>query len=116
MSCRAVAAIAVALFVGLIPSLAPAGPADSSARRLAAEIEHRAAATSFADLDRFAGAASRAGGREALRRLHYAATIYLDQSEFDQFDRWNGFLAAKAAKAGDRRYAEIARIDALKSR
>jgi len=116
LSCRAVAAIAVALFVGLIPSLAPAGPADSSARRLAAEIEHRAAATSFADLDRFAGAASRAGGREALRRLHYAATIYLDQSEFDQFDRWNGFLAAKAAKAGDRRYAEIARIDALKSR
>ncbi|MEJ0064118.1 MAG: ATP-binding protein [Caulobacteraceae bacterium] len=91
-------------------------PADESARRLAAEIEHRAAATSFADLRRFAEAASKADGREALRRLHYAANIYLDQSEFDQFDRWNGFLAAKAASAGDHRYAEIARVDALKSR
>ncbi len=116
MSCRTVAAIAVALFVGLVPGLALSAPADANARRLAAEIEHRAAATSFADLRRFADAASHAGGREALRRLHYAATIFLDQSEFDQFDRWNGLLAAKAAQAGDGRYVEIARIDALKSR
>jgi signal transduction histidine kinase/CheY-like chemotaxis protein len=119
LSCRAVAAVAAALVVGFgstFASAAPAAPADASARRLAAEIEHRAAATSFADLGRFADAASKGDGREALRRLHYAANIYLDQSEFDQFEHWNGLLAAKAARAGDGRYAEIARIDALKSR
>ncbi|HZZ86961.1 MAG TPA: ATP-binding protein [Caulobacteraceae bacterium] len=95
---------------------AGAAPADDSTRRLAAEIERRAAASSFADLHRFAEAAARADGREALRKLHHAATIYLDQSEFDEFAHWNGLLAAKAAKAGDIRYAEIARIDELKSR
>ncbi len=115
MGCRALAAMAVALGVCLAPTLALAGSADT-ARRLAAEIEHRAAATSFADLQRFAGAASRQDGREAMRRLHYAATIYLDQSEFAQFQHWNGILAAKAAAADDGRYAEVARIDALKSR
>ena len=123
LSRRAVAAVAVALVVGFGPTFAAAAsstaaptPADASARRLAIGIEHRAAATSFADLRRFADAASKADGREALRRLHYAATIYLNQSEFDQFDHWNGLLAAKAAQTGDGRYAEIARIDALKSR
>ena len=116
MSYRAVAAIALGMVVGLGPGVVVAAPADASARRLAAEIEHRAAATSFADLRRFADAASRANGREALRRLHYAATIYLDQSEFDQFEHWNGIIAAKARNAGDARYAEIARVDALKSR
>jgi signal transduction histidine kinase/ActR/RegA family two-component response regulator len=120
LSCRAIAAVAVALVIGFSPTFAVAAsastPADESARRLANEIERRAEATSFADLRRFAEAASKADGREALRRLHYAANIFLDQSEFDQFDRWNGLLAAKAAQAGDRRYAEIARIDALKSR
>jgi two-component system, sensor histidine kinase len=120
LSCRAVAAVAVALVVGFGATFAASAPAaasaDESARRLAGEIEHRAKATSFADLRRFADAASKAGGREALRRLHYAANIYLDQSEFDQFEHWNGLLARKAEQAGDRRYAEIARVDALKSR
>ena len=116
MSFRAVAAIVLALVFGLVCSTASAAPSDSSARHLAAEIERRAAATSFADLHAFAEAAGRSSGREALRRLHYAANIYLDQSEFDEFEHWNGLLAAKAAQAGDARYAAIARIDALKSR
>ena len=63
MSCRAVAAIALALAVGFVPVLAiAAAPAESSARRLAAEIEHRAAATSFAELRRFGEAAGQAKG------------------------------------------------------
>jgi len=115
LSCRAVA-IALALTVCQVPALAVAAPTDSSARRLAAEIEHRAAATSFAELRAFGDAAAQAKGREALRRLHYVATIYLNQSEFDQFNHWNGLLAAKAQAAGDQRYADVAQVDALKSR
>ena len=34
-----------------------------------------------------------------MRRLHHAAFVFLDQSEFDQFQKWNGALAEKAAKA-----------------
>ena len=116
MSCRAVVAIGLVLAVGSLPAFAAAAPADDSVRRLAGEIEQRAAATSFAELRRFGEAAGQAKGREALRRLHYVATIYLNQSEFDQFDHWNGLLAAKARAAGDKRYADIAHVDALKSR
>jgi signal transduction histidine kinase/AmiR/NasT family two-component response regulator len=116
LSCRAFAAFAIALVVGLVPELALAAPVEGSARRLAAGIEHRAEATSFAELRRFGEAASHAKGREALRRLHYVATIYLNQSEFDQFDHWNGLLAGKAQIAGDKRYADVAHVDALKSR
>jgi signal transduction histidine kinase/CheY-like chemotaxis protein len=116
LGCRTVAAFAIALVCGLICSPALAASSDDAARRLAAEIERRAESTSFAELRRFGEAAARTDGREALRRLHYVATIYLNQSEFDQFDRWNGLLAAKAQREGDRRYADIARIDASKSR
>ena len=59
----------------------------------------------WAELRAFGDAAAQAKGREALRRLHYVATIYLNQSEFDQFNHWNGLLAAKAQAAGDQRYA-----------
>jgi len=116
LHCRGVAAAVLSVVLALLPNLAAAAPADSSARLLAAEIEHRAAATSFADLHRFAETASRSGGRESLRRLHYAGMIFLNQSEFGEFERWNGLLASKAAQEGDARYIEIARIDALKSR
>jgi signal transduction histidine kinase/CheY-like chemotaxis protein len=106
-----------ALVVGLAPAaLSAATPTDDSARRLAAAIERRAEATSFADLERFGAAASRQSGREALRRLHHVSFVLLNQSEFDRFEHWNGILAAKAQAAGDRRYADIARTDALKSR
>jgi two-component system, sensor histidine kinase len=115
LSCRAIAAVLICLAVGLVPSVAGAGAPDSSARRLAAEIEQRAASTSFADLHRFADVASRSDGRESLRRLHYAAMIFLNQSEFDEFEHWNGLMAAKAARQGDARYVEVARVDALKS-
>ncbi|HVM98738.1 MAG TPA: ATP-binding protein [Caulobacteraceae bacterium] len=106
----------LALVVGLLPSAAPAQPSDSSARRLAADIERRAEATSFADLQRFGSAQVDKPGREALRRLHHVALVFLNQSEFDQFDHWNNLLAAKAGREGDLRYFDVAHIDALKSR
>ena len=112
---------ALALVLGLVlgAALAPptlAQPTDTSARRLVAAIERRASATSFAELDRFGQAANQQQGPEALRRLHHVAFVMLNQSEFDNFERWNNALAAKAAQQGDRRWAEIARIDELKSR
>ena len=117
MSLRTTLAAALAGAVCLVlPLAAVAQPSESSARRLALAIEQRAERTSFADLERFGEAAGRQGGREALRRLHHVAFTLLNQSEFDQFDHFNNLLAGKAQMQGDRRYAEIARIDALKSR
>ena len=117
MRCHAALALALGLAVGALAATAAMGqPTDTSARRLVAAIERRAAATSFAELDRFGALASRQKGPEALRRLHHVAYVMLNQSEFDDFERWNNALAAKAAQAGDRRWAEIARIDELKSR
>ncbi|HTX49903.1 MAG TPA: ATP-binding protein [Caulobacteraceae bacterium] len=95
---------------------AHAQPSDSSARALAMAIEKRAEATSFAELERFGEAAGRQNGVEALRRLHHVAFILLNQSEFDRFDHFNGMLATKAQAAGNQRWSDVARIDALKAR
>jgi len=114
---RRTAAMIIALALALLAGPAAfASPADTAARQLADAIERRADLTSFAALERFGQDASRAPGREALRRLHHVAFILLNQSEFDQFEHWNGVLAAKAAAQGDRRYADIAKVDELKSR
>jgi hypothetical protein len=107
---------ALILLAGLAQASVATAASDDSARQLAAAIERRAETTSFADLERFGAAASRQNGREALRRLHHVAFVLLNQSEFDRFEHWNSTLAAKAQQAGDRRYADIARIDELKSR
>ena len=108
---------AIALAVGLAwPAAIEAQPEQSNALSLARAIERRAEATSFADLERFGEAASHARGREALRRLHHVAFILLNQSEFDRFQHWNGLLADKARGESDRRYVDIAAIDALKAR
>jgi hypothetical protein len=110
-------ALALALVAGAFgASGAHAQPTDSVARRLVAAIERRASASNFAELNAFGAAASRQTGPEALRRLHHVAIVMLNQSEFDQFEHWNGVLAAKAAQQGNHAYAEIARIDELKSR
>ncbi len=117
MRCRAVLALVLGLVLGAIgASATQAQPTDSSARRLVAAIERRASASSFAELDRFGAVASQQDGPEALRRLHHVAFVMLNQSEFGAFARWNDALAAKAARQSDRRFAEIARIDDLKSR
>jgi signal transduction histidine kinase/CheY-like chemotaxis protein len=112
----ALAALTIAAAVACTPQLSCAQPAEDTALRLARAIERRAETSSFADLERFGGEATRRNDREALRRLHHVAFILLNQSEFEKFDHWNGLLAAKAQALGDRRYADIARIDALKSR
>jgi signal transduction histidine kinase/ActR/RegA family two-component response regulator len=107
----------VALALGLVSSGAAwAAPPAEAARQLADAIEHRADATSFSDLQRFGEQASRQSGREALRRLHHVAFIMLNQSEFDQFEHFNGLLAAKAKAQDDARYVDIARLDELKSK
>ena len=117
MGYRAALALALGLVTGALGAAgAQAQPTDSSARRLVAAIERRASATSFAELDRFGAAARTQRGPEALRRLHHVAYVMLNQSEFDEFERWNNALAAAAAQQGDRRWAEVARIDELKSR
>jgi signal transduction histidine kinase/AmiR/NasT family two-component response regulator len=109
--------MAIAVCAGLAwPCVSAAEPSESNARQLAQAIERRAEATSFADLERFGEAARRMSGREALRRLHHVAFIMLNQSEFDRFQHFNDALAAKAERQGDRRYIDIARIDALKAR
>ncbi len=117
LSRRAALALGLALVFGALgASGAHAQPTDTVARRLVAAIEHRASASSFAALNAFGDAASRQSGPEALRRLHHVAQVMLNQSEFDQFEHWNGVLAAKAEQEGDYRYARIAEVDELKSR
>jgi signal transduction histidine kinase/ActR/RegA family two-component response regulator len=117
LSSRIVKVVLLALALGLAPlTLSHASTSDESARRLSAAIEHRAARTSFAALERFGEVASHQDGPEALRRLHHVAFVLLNQSEFDRFDHWNGLLASKAAKMGLRRFVQIAHIDELKSR
>jgi signal transduction histidine kinase/ActR/RegA family two-component response regulator len=89
----------------------PVGPAQ-----LARAIEQRADRTSFADLERFGQAASRGDDRASLARIEHVAWVLLNQSEFDRFDYWNGILARNAARQGDQRYGDMARINALYSR
>jgi len=109
--------MALAVTAGLAwPAALAAQPEQSHALSLAQAIERRAEATSFADLARFGEAASHEHGREALRRLHHVAFILLNQSEFDRFKHWNDLLGAKARAEGDRRYIDIAAVDALKAR
>jgi signal transduction histidine kinase/AmiR/NasT family two-component response regulator len=110
---RASALIAIAFVLG-VAGVARAG--GDAPRMLAAAIERRATATSFASLASFGEAAASLPGREGLRRLHHVAIIFLNQSEFDRFEHFNTLLARRAAAEGDVRYAEVARIDELKSR
>ena len=118
MQFRVVVGLVAALVAAGLAATSAATPvsADENARRLAAAIEQRAEATSFADLERFGAAAATQKSHEALRRLHHVAFVLLNQSEFDKFEHWNTLLATKAAEQHDRRFVDIARIDELKSR
>ena len=112
------ASLAAAVVAGLL-TFAPAvvaGPADDAARQLAGDIEHRAAATSFADLERFGEPArrrARTGGAAppAPRRADLPQPVGVRPVR--ALERPAG---RQGAGAGDRRYGEVARIDALKSR
>ncbi|MFI4973672.1 MAG: nitronate monooxygenase [Caulobacterales bacterium] len=113
------AAILAVLLLGFgeASALTPAaGQRDVGPAQLAHAIERRADRTSFAALDRFGDAASRGRGRESLSRLEHVEWVFLNQSEFDRFQHWNGILTQQALREGDDRYLAMARIDALKAR
>ena len=110
----------LALLVALIVAFAPFSETraheahgERTPQQLAEAVERRASRTDFAALERFGEQALRLRGRERLNRLYHVAWIYLNQSEYEPFKRWNGRLAAEAAKAGDHRYQVVARLNHL---
>ncbi len=110
----AIAALA-AIFL-LAGAQSAAARALMTPAQLAAAIESRADKTSFTELQRFGARAAKGTDRESLNRLEHVSQVFLNQSEFDQFEKWNGLLAANAAKAHDERYLVVARMNELKSR
>ncbi|MGH6986950.1 MAG: ATP-binding protein [Caulobacteraceae bacterium] len=113
VGCALAAAAGVILFV--IAAQASARPLMQPLQ-LAQAIELRAERTSFAKLEAFGSAAARGQDRESLNRLAHVAQIFLNQSEFDRFEKWNDILARQAALAHDPRYIAIAADNELKSR
>ncbi|HEX4197761.1 MAG TPA: ATP-binding protein [Caulobacteraceae bacterium] len=109
-----IAAVAIA---GFTATAAPAAERpDIGPAQLAREIESRAEKSTFADLERFGDAAAREPGEAPLAKLQHVAWVFLNQSEFDRFNRWNRLLDARARRMGDARYVAMARINALKAR
>ncbi|WP_309628813.1 ATP-binding protein [Brevundimonas sp.] len=88
-------------------------PVHRDPMTLAAAVERRASATTFAQLEAFGQAALRTPGREGLNRLHHVVWTNLNQGDFERATRWNLQLAAAAGREGDARYAEIAHLNAL---
>ena len=80
---------------------------------LAAAVERRAGATTFAQLEAFGQAALRTPGREGLNRLYHVVWTTLNQGDFESATRWNLQLAAAAGRQADARYAKIAHLNAL---
>ncbi|MCE3290612.1 MAG: histidine kinase [Caulobacter sp.] len=102
-----------ALLMAISPAAARQGMTPG---QLASAIEGRAEASSFADLRRFGDAAILGKDREALRRLHYVATVFRNQSEFELFDRYNNALAAQSRAQGDERYLAVAELNRVAAR
>ena len=109
---------AFCLSLGLLcakPALAQA-PRIWSPQTLASAIGRQASATSFAELERFADRALQTHPPDQLERLEHVSWLLLNQSDFQAFGHWNAVLATEAFRAGNHRYIEVARIDALRSR
>jgi len=85
-------------------------------RSVAAAIEAKAAASSFAKLEQFGRDSRRVPVPERLNRLYYVAWIFLNQSDYPRFDYWNGELARQADRSFNHRYRMVARINVLFSR
>ena len=108
-----------ALLLGLAmlmaaPSLVLAkNPACRDPVALAAAVERRAGATTFAQLEAFGQMALRTPGREGLNRLYHVVWTTLNQGDFESATRWNLQLAAAAGRQGDARYTKIAHLNAL---
>ncbi len=92
----------------------PAGP--WSPQTVAAKIEQSAEGSSFAQLEAFGRAGLKQPGREGLDKLYHVGWLYLNQSEFQRFDTWNGLLETRATQEHDARYRDVAEINALRSR
>jgi signal transduction histidine kinase/AmiR/NasT family two-component response regulator len=112
------AVVLTALFCVLTGSAAVAAPRSGTVgpAQLALAIERRADQSSFANLERFGEEASRRADPEALGRIQHVTWTFLNQAEFDRFDYWNAVLARNAARQGDQRYVDMARINALDAR
>ena len=80
---------------------------------LAQAVERRAGATDFKALEVFGWEAMRRNDREGLQRLYHVAWIFLNQGEFETAKTWNDRLMEGARRQGDRRYVQIARLNAL---
>ena len=91
------------------PVLPPAAEAEALARF----VERRAASTSFAELETFGQRAATRQDREGLNRLYHVTWTILNQGEFERATRWNNRLAAAARAQDDKRYIDIAALNAL---
>ena len=105
--------LAILYGMGAMAFVSAQGRAQITPSELAAAIERRAQQSNFASLEKFADDARRLSGRERLARLNHAAGIFLNQSEFDRFEKWNNQLGAFALADHNQRYIEVARINAL---
>jgi signal transduction histidine kinase/CheY-like chemotaxis protein len=117
MSFKKLAAVALiaALGVAVAAQARPSATAWSP-ETVADQIEQSAEGASFAQLEAFGRDALKRPGRDGLDRLYHVAWLFLNQSEFQKFDTWNGLLAARAGQEGDARYRDVAEINALRAR
>ncbi|MGH7745947.1 MAG: histidine kinase dimerization/phospho-acceptor domain-containing protein, partial [Candidatus Dormibacteria bacterium] len=113
MASRTLAILCAA--AALAAGAAHARPLMSPAE-LATAIEARAEKTSFTALEAFGARAARGDDPESLNRLEHVAQVFLNQSEFDRFEKWNAVLRRNAQQAHDHRYEAVAQINEMKSR
>ncbi|MBC6981206.1 response regulator [Caulobacter sp. 17J80-11] len=114
---RVLGPILAASLASALPLGVHAQPTGTDAlHALTRAVEDRADHTSFKALSAFGQAAMELEGRERLDRLQHVAWVYLNQSEFEQFELWNGRLRAQAERDNDARYLSIARTNAARAR
>ena len=87
-----------------------AGP---RAAQLLEQVEQRAMASSFEDLERFGRQAEQGNDPEALRRLNHVVSLYINQSEHEKALYWNERLIAKASKLHNARFETTGEINRL---
>ena len=122
MWCRAILPFIALLLAGLTSSPACAAapealaPPTVEAEALARFVEHRAASTSFSELESFGDRASARNDREGLNRLYHVTWTILNQGDFERATEWNNRLAAAARSQKDDRYIDIAALNALSIR
>jgi len=112
VSVSVVCALVLTAFLAQVAAAQPPGPVRTPLQ-LAEAVERRASATDFVALEAFGRDAMRRNDRDGLQRLYHVAWIFLNQGEFEKAGFWNDRLAANARHQDDRRYIQIARLNAL---